>query len=311
MRIAAIEYELGSVEQDLETLGAENPEWRMDSVFEKTGVAKLHISAPGETALSLATAAGRKLLSGRDATGIAALIYVTQSPDSLIPTSACLLHRDLGLPETCLAFDLNQGCSGFVYGLSMAQALLDAQGLSEALVVCAETYSKHIAADDRTNRPIFSDGASAVLLQRDGPMRIGPFVYVTDGRGAPNLTLRPAPGGGEELFMNGPQVLLFTMGAVPRAVRELLSKAALRTEDVDLFVFHQASRIVLDNLERNLALPPEKVYRNYEQIGNTVSATIPIALRQALDEGRLRPGMTVVLMGFGVGYSLAGCVLRT
>lgn len=311
MRIAGIEFELASVEEDLALLGTENPEWRMDSVFEKTGVSRLHVAGPDETALSLGLAAGRKLLAGRDPAAIGALVYVTQSPDSLIPTTACLLHRDLGLPPGCLAFDLNQGCSGFVYGLSLAQSLLESQGIAEALVVCAETYSKHIASDDRTTRPLFSDGASAVLLQRDGPMRIGPYIYVTDGRGAPNLTLRAGTDGQQQLFMNGPQVLLFTMSAVPRAVRELLAKAGLDLEAVDLFVFHQASRIVLDNLERTLGLPAEKVYRNYEQIGNTVSATIPIALKTARDEGRLTDGMTVVLMGFGVGYSLAGCVLST
>lgn len=311
MEIAGIEFELGSVTQDLATLATANPDWRMDSLYEKTGVAQLHVAAPGETALSLGISASRKLVEGRDISTVGALIYVTQSPDSLIPTTACLLHRELGLPETCLAFDVNQGCSGFIYGLSLAQAILDSQGIPEALVVCAETYAKHIAPDDRTCRPLFSDGASAVLVRREGQMKVGPFLFLTDGTGAPNLALRPTAEGGSALYMNGPQVLLFTMSAVPRAVRELLKRSGLRSEEVDLYIFHQASRVVLDNLQRTLGLPPEKVYRNYEKIGNTVSATIPIALRQAREEGRLGEGMTVLLMGFGVGYSLAGCILRT
>ena len=310
MRITSIAYQLGSKPESLAELQAANPDWRVEQLYEKVGIDKRYVAGPDETPLTLGTQAAEKLLTGVDRTGVDALIYVTQTPDSLIPTTACLLHARLGLPARALAFDVNQGCSGFVYALSLATALLQAQGLERALIVCAETYARHIAVSDRTCRPIFSDGAAAVMVDRGETGHIGPFTFVTDGTGAPNLTLKSSEQG-PALFMDGPAVLLFTMSAVPRAVNELLARAALTAADVDLFVFHQASRVVIDNIRRALKLDDAKVFRNYQEMGNTVSATIPIALRQAEDAGRLGPGKTVLLVGFGVGYSLAACVVRT
>ncbi len=311
MRITAIAYQLGATMENLAQLAAANPEWRVDQLYTRTGIDARYVAGPDETPLTLGTEAAEKLLAGVDRHGIDALIYVTQTPDSLIPTTACLLHARLGLPAHALAFDVNQGCSGFVYGLSLATALLEAQSLRAALIVCAETYTRHIAPGDLTCRPIFSDGAAAVLVERAEPGSIGPFAFVTDGTGAPNLTVRDDGTGRATLFMDGPAVLLFTMSAVPQAVTELLARARLTIADVDLFVFHQASRVVIDNIRRTLKLDDAKVFRNYQDVGNTVSATIPIALKQAEDAGRLGAGKTVLLVGFGVGYSLAACVVRT
>jgi len=312
MRIAGIAYQLASKVESLAELQTLNPDWRVDQLYEKVGIDKRYVSTPEETPLSLGVQAAEKLLEGADRSTIDGVVYVTQTPDSLIPTTACLLHARLGLPGHAFAFDVNQGCSGFVYGLSLATSLLTGQGLTRCLVVCAETYSKHIAVTDRTCRPIFSDGAAAVLVEREGPGRIGPFVFVTDGTGASSLTLRPAEAGGApQLYMDGPGVLLFTMSRVPRAVKDLLEKAGVALDDVDLFVFHQASRVVLDNIKRTLKVDEAKLFRNYQEMGNTVSATIPIALRQAEEAGRLGPGRTVMLVGFGVGLSLAACLVRT
>jgi 3-oxoacyl-[acyl-carrier-protein] synthase-3 len=312
MRIAGIAYQLASKIESLAELQAVNPDWRVGHLYEKVGIDKRYVSTPEETPLTLGVQAAERLLEGVDRSTIDGVVYVTQTPDSLIPTTACLLHAKLGLPGHAFAFDVNQGCAGFVYGLSLGTSLLESHGLGRCLVVCAETYSKHIAITDRTCRPIFSDGAAAVLVERDGPGRIGPFVFVTDGTGAPHLMLRPgADGGAPHLFMDGPAVLLFTMNAVPRAVRELLEKEKLGLDDVDLFVFHQASRVVLDNIRRTLKLDEARLFRNYQEMGNTVSATIPIALRQAEEAGRLGPGQTVMLIGFGVGLSLAACLVRT
>ena len=152
-------------------------------------------------------------------------------------------------------------------------------------------------------------------MERDGPGTIGPFVFTTEGSGAPYLTLTANNGvadvDGPVLFMDGPKVLAFTLRVVPDAVRELLERADLVQDDIDLFVFHQASAVVLDRLREQLGVVPEKWFQNLDGVGNTVSATIPIALRQAQEQGRLQAGMTVLVMGFGVGLSLAGCVIRT
>jgi len=311
MRITEITYQLGSVRETLDDLQSQNPDWRIQDIASRTGILTRYVTAPQETAFQLAIKAAQKLAVDRNT--IDALIYVTQSPESLIPTTACLLHQHLGLPSQCLAYDLNQGCSGFIYGLSQATALIKSGLSKHALVVCAEAYSKYISKNDRTCRPLFSDGAAAIMVEESAVGDIGPFVFVTDGSGAPNLTLRRQvvdtnlPAG--SLYMDGAKVLLFTMGQVPRAVRELLAKAQLSVQDIDLFIFHQASKVVLDNIQHALKIDEDRLFRNYQEVGNTVSATIPIALVQAQQSGRIKDGTRVLLMGFGVGYSLAGCIV--
>lgn len=321
MQIADITYALGSVSETLDDLGRDNPDWDTDQLLEKTGIAVRHICTPEETAMKLAERAGLELVERVDREAIDGLIYVTQSPDSNIPTNACILHRTLGLDTNCLAFDLNQGCSGFVYALSLAAPLIRDGTLTNSLIVCAETYSKYISPHDRTCRPIFSDGASAILVTRSGKGDVGPFVFATDGAGAADLMIAPNPVVGEPtggssgddptLCMNGPKVLQFAMREVPRQVRRLLEKADLSVENVDLFIFHQASAIVLNNLKRLLKLDEDRVFWHLREVGNTVSSTIPIAYEMARREDRIQAGMTVALVAFGVGYSLSCCIVRT
>jgi 3-oxoacyl-[acyl-carrier-protein] synthase-3 len=315
LNIRYIEFQLASTAETLAELGAINPDWRIERLFKKTGIRRHYVSGAGETTSSLAEQVCRRLLSNCDSAGIDGLIYVTQSPESTIPSTACLLQARLGLPSDIAVFDLIQGCSGFVYGLSVAASLMRGAGLQRLLIVCSETYSKYISLHDRTSRPIFSDGAAAVLLDAEGPGKIGPFVFRTDGTGAPDLTLVTddvaRDVAGPVLHMNGPKVLQYTVTAVPDAVEELLAKAELSVKDIDLFVFHQASAVVLGRLQRRLGIDDERWYVNIEDTGNTVSATIPIALKQAEEQHRLTAGMTVMLMGYGVGFSIAGCIIRT
>ena len=315
MQISAIDFKLGSRIETLDDLGEQNPDWKTDRLLAKTGIVQRHIATSTESPLSLAEEACKRLFEVVAPEDVDSLIYVTQSPDSTIPTTACLLHERLQLPKECLAFDLNQGCSGFVYGLSMASALLRTGQTTKCLLVCAEAYSKYISLHDRTCRPIFSDGASAVIVEAGGSGEIGPFVFATDGSGAPNLTLKDSDGvdgvDGQVLYMNGPKVLDFTMDAVPASVMRLIDKAGLNLVDIDLFIFHQASKVVLDRVGRKLGLDETKMFRNYQDMGNTVSATIPVAIKQAESLGVISQNMTVLLMGFGVGYSLAGCIVRT
>ena len=316
MRFTCIRHALASHAECVQALVDDNPSWNVERLEENVGIRKRHISGPEETALSLAIEAGDRALSNySDRSLIDGLVYVTQSPDSNIPATACLLHRELKLSKSCAAFDVNQGCSGFVYGLSIAHSLIASCGLSRCLIVCADTYTKYISRGDRTCRPIFSDGASAVIVERNGEGKLGPFLFMTDGSGSQNLTLRNdqhVRGRETEqvLYMHGPKVLMFTMSAVPQAIQGLLERGQLAKKDIDIFLFHQASKLVLDNLERLLKVDGGRIYRNYEEIGNTVSSTIPIALEELLTSGRLERGMTTMMIGFGVGYSLAGCIYR-
>jgi len=237
---------------------------------------------------------------------------VTQSPDYVLPTSACILQDRLGLSKKCMAFDINLGCSGFIYALSIVGSLIESGVAKKGLILCSDTYTKYIDKSDRTCRPIFSDGASATLLVGSDIDKVGPFVLGTDGSGYEKLIVKE--GGAREphissnsyhgtLEMRGADVFLFTLNSVPTCMNELLDKSKLDIEDIDLFVFHQASKLVLENLIRAMSLDEDKVFINLRDTGNTVSASIPIALKDAETKGRLRNGDTVMLIGFGVGLS--------
>lgn len=318
-RIAGIEYALPDRVEPNSELLADNPDWDLEKIYRKTGVSQRYLSAPEQTASDLCAAAAEKLLARGVAQReeIGALLFCTQSPDYALPTTACVLQDRLGLSTRTLAFDFNLGCSGFVYGLAIASSLIESGLTERALLLCGETYSKYIGPNDRTCRPIFSDGGSATLIERADRPLIGPFELGTDGSGSCNLMVPNSgarrqgngEGSGFQLKMDGASVFMFTLSAVPQNVRDLLRMAEISPEKVDLFVFHQASRVVLDSIAENLKLPPEKVIHDLDQVGNTVCATIPIALRRAEEQGRLRPGQRLLLCGFGVGYSWGSCLV--
>ena len=321
IRISALDYHLPDLVEDNKLLAIENPDWDMDKILPKTGIYKRHICASKETALDLATKAGEKLLQGRDDLNeIDLLILVTQSADYVLPSSSCIVQNRLKLKSDSMAFDVNLGCSGFVYALSIAGGLIESGVAKKGLILCADTYTKYIDKDDRTCRPIFSDGASATLIESsNNNQNIGPFDFGTDGSGYDKLIVKNsgarvdnteegAPS--KSLKMLGSDVFLFTMNIVPQAVMSLLRKSSLTIEDIDMIIFHQASKIVIDNLINKLSLNKDKVFTNYQNIGNTVSSTIPIALKDASDQGRIKNGDKVMLVGFGVGLSWGATIIN-
>ena len=310
MQITDIEYVLGKNKESLEDLGKINPDWIIEKLKDKTGIHSRHTLGVNETEKSLVIEASKKLFERVNPDDIDGIIHVSQSPFSRLPTSACLIQDILNLPKNMMAFDLIQGCSGFVYGLSVASAMIYQQGLKKVLVICADTYTNYIPKNDRTNRPIFSDGAAAAILESSGDGSIGPFSFFTDGSGGDLLALKEN-NGKEQLFMDGKKVFKFSLREVPKVFNELLIKASLKQEDIDLFIFHQASAVILRQLKSKLNIPDEKWFQNIKNIGNTVSATIPIAIKQAKDSGQFKPKMNVMLMGFGVGLSVAGCIVRS
>lgn len=332
--VSAIEYFLPGKVLTTQDLSREFPEWRVEKIESKTGIQERHIAGPEEFASDLAVAAAQKLF----ASGVCApedidfLLYCTQSPDYFLPTTACIIQDRLGIPTSAGAYDFNLGCSGYIYGLGQAEGLIATGQASNVLLITAETYSKFIHPGDRSVRTIFGDAAAATLIRAvevETPL-IGPFVYGTDGGGAGNLIV---PAGGlrqprteqtavaslddqgntrsqDNLFMNGSEIFNFTLTSVPGSVERLLKKSGLCLDQVDLFVFHQANKYMLEHLRKFLKLPPEKFVMALSHCGNTVSSTIPIALKQTAAEGRLRPGAVVMLVGFGVGYSWGATMLR-
>ena len=320
VKISAISYHLPDTMEGVDTLQRDNPDWDMPKILEKTGIHNRYISALGETAVDLAFEAGKKLLGSIPSyEEIDLLILVTQSPDYVLPTSACILHDRLGLSENCMAFDVNLGCSGFVNALSIAGGLIESGVARKGLILCADTYSKFIKKNDRTCRPLFSDGAAAILVEGSDTDCIGPFEFGTDGAGYDRLIVKRSGARDAELVadscrgsleMSGSEVFLFTMRVVPPCINTLLNRTGLTLENIDLFVFHQASKLVIENLIRTMSLDKGKVFTNFENIGNTVSASIPIALKDADTQGRLNEGDTVMLIGFGVGLSWGANLIR-
>ena len=320
VNISGISYYLPEKVEGLNDLQHDNPDWDMRKILEKTGIRTRHIAASDQTASDLAYIAAEKLLSEiKPQYQIDLLILVTQSPDYLLPTSACILQNRLRLSQNCMAFDVNLGCSGFVTALSIAGGLIETGVVNTGLILCADTYSKYINKHDRACRPIFSDGAAAILVEKSALDCIGPFAFGTDGSGFEHLivrqggareTINPSDQRNPTLAMNGSDVFLFTMRVVPACIHNLLDRTELSIDQIDLFIFHQASKLVIDNIIRLMSLDVDKVFVNHEFIGNTVSATIPIALKDAVANGRLNPGQTVLLIGFRVGLSWSGVLLR-
>lgn len=318
VEIKAIEYYLPSQTEDGFALRKDNPDWRIEEIQQKTGITVRHIADSRQTAMDMAILAAEKLFdSGAKREEIEFLIFITQSPDYVLPTSACILQDRLGLKKSCMAFDVNLGCSGYIYGLAMGGALSEAGFGKKGLLICGETYTKYIDKTDRTCRPLFSDGAAATLLGLSASDNLGPFEMGTDGSGFEDLIVRSSgsriSNGVMEksrLFMDGAKVFMFTMHMVPQSVTALLEKSRKTVDDIDLFIFHQASKMVVDNIVDKLEIPPPKVFSNGHRVGNTVSASIPIALKDAIDEKRLKKGDQVMLVGFGVGYSWGSCLVR-
>jgi len=315
-----------------EDLRQENPDWRMDDLYEKSGIRARHVAANDETASDLGCRAARKLLLREIVPNeqIDYLIFCTQCPDHFLPSGACVLQDSLGLGRHVGAFDVNLGCSGFVYGLQIAKSFVDSGVARNVLLVTADTYSKYIHPRDRTVRTLFGDGAAATLIgASEWGGAIGDFVIGTDGAGAENLIVRS---GGlrkprssdtakqitddsgctrseDNLFMDGPAIFSFAITTVPRTVKRLLEKSALSPDEVDWYVYHQANKYMLEHLAKRSRIPKEKMIVDVETVGNTVSASIPLAIQRAVEGGRIRAGERLVLVGFGVGYSWAACTL--
>lgn len=298
------------------------PDWPAAKIREKTGIEVRHVAGVDETAADFAARAATPLIE-QYGTDYDWLLFCTQSPDYLLPTTACVLQHRLGLPTTCAALDFSLGCSGYIYGLSLAQSLISSGQARRVLLLTGDTYTKLLDPSDKGTRTIFGDAGSATILDAASVHRLHSFVLGTDGRGEKELIVAaggarhpkceaPVPGQPNPacLFMNGPEIFNFTLKAVPKLVTQVLSKTNLALDDIDFFVFHQANGFMLEHLRRKMGIPEAKFALHFAHCGNTVSSTIPIVLERLIGEGRLKPGMKLLLAGFGVGFSWGGCIFE-
>lgn len=317
--IHSIEYYLPDNTLDNNKLSQEFPEWEAEKILEKVGIRNRHIVSKNETALDLAYHAAEKVLKNFNRELVDFVLLCTQSPDYYLPTGACILQDMLKLRKDIGAFDFNLGCSGYIYGLALAKSLINSNIASNVLLIMAETYTKHIHPSDKSNRSIFGDGAAATLVLTSPKENIHEFVLGTDGKGKDNLIVKR--GGMRNvgfddqnlpenyLYMNGPEIFNFTLDVVPVLVQEVLLKNKESLESIDFFIFHQANKFMLEYLRKKMKIEKTKFYLNMLETGNTVSATIPIALKDCLETGLVKPGNKVLLVGFGVGYSWGATII--
>ncbi len=307
-------------------LNAEFPEWDMKTIGEKTGINQRYIAEPNETASDLAVQAAEKLFREHsiDPSSIDFVLLCTQTPDYPLPTTACLIQQRLGLRDNCGALDFNLGCSGFVYGMALADGLIRTGAAKRILFLTAETYSKYIVKDDRSLRTIFGDAAAATLIDASDEAGVRAFQFGTDGSGADTLLV--ADGGARatedaikprhrkrwasRLYMDGPSLMNFTVVAVPKLIDQVLDAGKLNRGDVHLYLFHQATRKMLEQLQIRLELNDDQLPIRLENCGNTVSSTLPILINDMRTEQKIDPDRDNLLIGFGVGWSWAGCVWR-
>jgi 3-oxoacyl-[acyl-carrier-protein] synthase-3 len=284
-------------------------------IVERTGIRARHFVDDGVNASDLAAAAARHALeaAGCRAEDVDLIIVATSTPDMVFPSTACIVQRKLGV-HGCPAFDVQAVCSGFVYGLSVADSMIRTGTATRALVIGAEVFSRILDFDDRTTCVLFGDGAGAAVLQAsDTPGLLATDLHA-DGRHVDILCVPGTVSGGRVLGdpllkMDGQAVFKLAVGVLDSAARAVLDKAGRRAEDIDWLIPHQANIRIMQSAARKLHLPPERLIVTVDRHGNTSAASIPLALDDGIRSGRIRPGDTLLLEGVGGGFTWGAVLL--
>ena len=321
---------------DNKTLSKLHPEWSVDKISEKTGIYTRHISSKNEYSSDMALSAIEIFFTENSISKseIDFLLLCTQTPDYLLPTTACVIQDKAGLPKTCGALDFNLGCSGYIYGLGLAKGLIESNQAKNILLITSETYSKLINNKDKSNKTIFGDAATVTLITSKPnesflKSQIDNFEYGTDGSGSDYLIVKNSGikknneisvdvydengsyvSNDDYLYMNGKEIFQFTAFEVPKLINRILENNNLEMKDINLFIFHQANQFMLDYIRKRCKINEDKFFISITDIGNTVSSTIPIALQRAFNDGKIKKGDKVILAGFGVGLSMGATIIN-
>lgn len=293
--------------EDLSRRMETSDEW----ITSRTGIRRRH-HCTDESQSGLCAQAARAALeqSGVSPEDIGACIVATMTPDTLMPSTACVLQRELGLPQDIPCFDLNAACTGFVAALHTMECLLNASGRKFGLVVGGEALSRILNWDDRGSCILFGDGAGAVVVEcREGWSSIGAYLGC---HGNSKLLHTPGPGSGEKaiLAMEGTKVFKFAVEAIPWCISRVLEQRGLDLEDVDQFVLHQANARIIDAVARKCGIPAEKCHKNLDEYGNTSAASIPLVLSELARQGKVRSGSRCLVVGFGGGLTWGGALIE-
>lgn len=332
LKITGIEYYLPEKVVTNEDLATANPGWDMAKIESKSGVKRRHIAEPAETALDLGIKAVEKILANGVIAKeqIEAIIFCTQSPDYIMPSNSFLIHKHFNFNENVWTFDYNLACSGYIYGLAICRGMIETGLAKNILLITADTYSKYINEKDRSTSILFGDGAAASIISHDLNEGIMDIILSSSGEKFDSFYI---PAGGskmpkdistkettidqsgnvkslENIHMNGFAVWQFISKKVSEQINVLLQRNQMIADNIDLFIFHQASKMTLDSLVKILKIKEEKVFFNLENIGNTISSSLPIAIKDAAGSGRLKKGDIVLLSGFGVGLSWGSIIMK-
>jgi 3-oxoacyl-[acyl-carrier-protein] synthase-3 len=333
--ITAIDYYLPEKVVTSAQLKQEFGDALSNSLIQKLGIEKRHVIDEGMPGPELALKAAEKLIENYkiDKASIDGLIYNSMHNYYIIPPTSCLLQHKLGLNTNLYTMDHHHGCSGYTDSLGLARAVAQGLGLKKVLLLTSSALTKYIHPKDKASRVIFGDAGSATLIEAKdtGPdTGLGEFVFGVDGSGYGHIIIKD---GGEQnplgpesfidrvddngsiycdrgFFMDGEKIMRFILRTVPAIINDILERNNLAMQDIDLFVLHQANNFLNAQIPKLLKADPDKFYNNITFTGNTVQATIPIALKAALDEGKIKPGMKVLVAGFGIGLSWSGTVIR-
>ena len=298
-----------------DAISAQFPEWNSEKILQKIGIEQRYIAQEDECASDMAAKAVLNLIEEHhlDKNAIDFLLLCTQTPDHILSTTACIVQEKAGLPTSCAALDINQGCSGYIYGLSLASSLIASGNFKNVILVTADTYTKYIHPKDKGNLSIFGDAATATLVSTEGAYCIGKPTLGTDGAGAENLIIRnggtrsPRNENPDDLDnfvdMEGGKIFNFIIKRTPEVVYNNLKKNNLDIKDIDLFVFHQANTHILNKVREEMEIPEEKFVIEMRYYGNTISSTIPIAFSEHLRKYPQKASEKIQFVGFGVGYS--------
>lgn len=304
-----------SNQQLVDRLAANGVETSDQWIVERTGIRARHFASAEEQASDLATAAAQRALeaAGRKAADIDLIIVATSTPDMIFPSTACIVQRKLGI-QGCPAFDVQAVCSGFVYGLTVADSLIRTGGARRALVIGTEIFSRILDFNDRTTCVLFGDGAGAVVLEASDVPGILATELHADGRHANILCTPGTVSGGKVvgdplLKMDGPAVFKMAVGVLESVARSVLDKAQRSADDVDWLIPHQANIRIMHSTTKKLRLPLDKLIVTLDEHGNTSAASIPLALDAAVRGGKVKSGDTVLLEGVGGGFTWGAVLL--
>ena len=309
------------------------PNLKVKELTRLTGVLSRHICESAETSVDMGVNAAKQLFEqGKiKKQDIDYLIFCSAGGDFITPASSCIVHEKLGLKPGCGTVDINQGCTGFIHGMNLADGLIAGGGVENVLLITSEAISKTVHQKDKGNRAMFGDAAAATLICKSEEKKdFGKFIFGTDGSKYDQIIIKhgrerfPLPESAEadfvddfgttrnhsKIYMNGGEVFNFSIGKAPELIGALLANANLQKDEIDFFVFHQSNQILLETFGKKLKIPKEKIIFELETNGNTVSSSIPIALKRSEEKGLIKKGQKLLIAGFGVGFSWGGVIIE-